>query len=58
MDASPLPVAAELGPLLGDESLNATRDGATCQPVHAEPLPLADVLDQLYARFERGQPLE
>ena len=39
----------ELAPLFGDQGLGATLDGATCTPVHAEPLPLPDVFERLYA---------
>jgi hypothetical protein len=38
---------AELAAWFGDQSLGATRDGRTCTPVHAEPLPLAELLERL-----------
>jgi hypothetical protein len=39
---------AELVNLFGDQSLGANRHGSTCTPVHADPLPLAELLERLY----------
>ena len=38
----------ELAASFGDQSLGATRDGRTCTPIHAEPLPLAELLEGLH----------
>ena len=39
---------AELAASFGDHGLGATRDGRTCAPIHAEPLPLAELLEGLH----------
>ena len=39
---------AELAAAFGDQGLGATRDGGTCTPIHAEPLPLAELLEGLH----------
>ena len=39
---------AELAASFGDQGLGATRDGRTCTPIHAEPLPLAELLEGLH----------
>ena len=41
-------LVAELAEAFGDQSLGATRGGRTCTPVHAEPLPLAELLERLH----------
>ena len=41
-------LSAELAELFGNQSLGATRAGRTCTPVHAEPLPLAELLERLH----------
>lgn len=40
-------IVGELAAAFGDQSLGATRAGRTCTPVHAEPLPLAELLERL-----------
>ena len=37
----------KLAAWFGEQSLGATRDGRTCIPVHAEPLPLGELLERL-----------
>ena len=45
---------AELAASFGDQSLGATRDGRTCTPIHAEPLPLAELMEGLHRESARA----
>ena len=39
-----------LGEKIGNQNLDTGRE--SCTPVHAQPLPLAEILDGMYARME------
>lgn len=54
-ERAPETAVAGLAEAFGNQSLGATRGGRTCTPVHAEPLPLAEVLERLHRAGVSGE---